>query len=163
MGHTARLNNVLRFPNKQIRAIVIADYIKAADYKGCVCFSCGNASAALKETGLFVIDVSPGGDLQARRWWLPEEIRRVWPDLFDATSGHLPAFLMIRIAAAFRKHLGNLEEPLYEVPTGSGETIQCLRWAYPSVFFSPVFDCGKGTERDERSPLLRIAEQTAIT
>ena len=145
---------MLRFPNKRLRAKVIAEYVQASGYDGCICFSCGNASGELKNAGLSVVDVSPIGDLIANRWWQPEEIRKVWPNLFDATSGHLPAYLMIRIGVVFREHLGNLDEGPYDVPTGSGETILCLRWAYPDVAFRPVFNCGVGTERDDRSPLL---------
>lgn len=147
---------MLVFPRKQIRAVVIADYIRAAGYPGCICFSCGNASKALKDTGLEVVDISPIGDLQpTSKWWLPEEVYKVWPHLFDATSGHLPAFLMIRIAEAFKKQLGDLTGRI-EVPTGSGETIQCLRWAYPKVEFVPMFNCGPGTQKDEQAPLLGI-------
>ncbi len=145
---------MLRFANKKVRAEVIAAYIKEAGYRGCVCFSCGNASRALKDVGLYVVEVAPQGDLQsANKWWTPEEIHRAWPDLFDATSGHLPAFLMVRIGRAYRELLGVLEGQ-HNVPTGSGETIQCLRWAYPNVKFQPVFDCGQGTERHEQAPLL---------
>lgn len=146
---------LLEVPQRKIvRALLIKWHVETAGYRGCVCFSCGHASSALREAGLYVVDVSPTGDLLANRWWTPEEIHRAWPDLFDATSGHLPAYLMVRLAAAYRNILGTLTLPRYRVPTGSGETLLCLRWAYPKTEFVPVFDCGPGTTREPGAPLL---------
>lgn len=150
---------VLRFPAKAIRARVIDEYVQAAGYRGCVCFSSGNASAALRGRGLYVVDVSPNGKLEATQWWQPEEIRKAWPDLFDATAGHLPAYLMVRLAKAYREHLGvplSIEPPYY-VPTGSGETLMCLRWAYPGVVFYPYRDGTIATRRHMQAPLLGVA------
>jgi len=148
---------LLRFPAKVIRAQIIEHHVRTAGYRGCVCFSCGNASAALRGRGLYVVDVSPSGMLAATRWWQPEEIKRCWHDLFDATSGHLPAYLMARIAEAYRAHLGALSDTIYDVPTGSGETIICLRWAYPGTNFRPVVDDTPATARHPQAPLLRVA------
>lgn len=144
---------------KRIRAALIADYVRAAGYPGVVCFSCGNASAALKGTGLFVVDVSPGGDLRAERWWSPEDIHRVWPSLLDATSGHLTAPLMARLSDALKAHIGPLSaRSIVDVPTGSGETIACLRWAYPAVTFRAVFDgTTPGTIYEPEAPLVAVA------
>ena len=155
------------YPNrKQRRAEVIADYITQAGYRGCVCFSCGHASAALKETGVYVVDISPTGPLVANRWWTHEEIHRVWPDLFDATSGHLPLWMMLRIAQRLRPYLGASHfrrGTKYRVPTGSGETILCLRWAFPGILFTPVYDCGQGTEYHPEAPLnALVAGNTAF-
>lgn len=144
---------MLIFPAKRIRAVEVARYVRAAGYPGVVCFSCGNASQALKDQGLDVVDVSPRGVLMPLRWWRPEEIRRCWPHLFDATSGHLPAHLMVTIGHAFRDHLGALPLAAYDVPTGSGETIVCLRWAYPGIKFTPVRDGGPATEYHPGAPL----------
>jgi len=145
----------LTFPErKTIRANVIYEYVMEAGYRGVVCFSCGNAAKALRDAGLFVVEISPVGKLHAGAWWQPEEIRKVWPDLFDATSGHLPVPLMVRIGNEFRKHLGELttgEE--YKVPTGSGETILCLRWAYPLCSFKPVYNLDASTKYNEEAPL----------
>jgi len=150
----------LTFAHKSIRARIIADYLRRSGASACVCFSSGNAAYELRRCGLDVVEVGPAGDLQSRTWWKPEDIRRVWPERFDATPGHLPVFLMVRLAAAFRQSLGELPAPTYEVPTGSGETITCLRWAYPGVQFVPIFGVGRGTEREPNAPLLSIAEQT---
>ncbi len=168
----------LRFPSKALRAEVIARHVREARcYQGVVCFSCGNASRALREALMApgdppVLDISPSGALEARVWWSPERIRSTWPTYFDATSGHLPAYLMVRVARHFRAYLGPRERLIERfapypterrpdetvgVPTGSGETIVCLRWAYPHVQFVPVQDGTPATERHSAAPLLGLA------
>ncbi len=143
---------LIQFPNKALRAKVIARYVQAAGYRGVVCFSCGNASAALEACGLYVVDIGPGGSLQAGQWWTPAEIHKAWPDLFDATSGHLPIPLMLDIARAYRTYLGELQGE-YQVPTGSGETITCLRYAYPDCSFVPVYNLDRATRLEPNAPL----------
>jgi hypothetical protein len=146
----------LRFPNKKLRAKVIADHVRDAGYRGVVVFTCGNAAAALRECGLEVVEIGPRGDLKTEKWWKPSEIHRLHPDLFDATSGHLPAGLMVEIGKAFREYLGNLPAGVYAVPTGSGETIMCLRSAFPdpAIEFCAMYDNSKPeTERDPLNPL----------
>ena len=143
----------LDFPRKEWRALIIKDYVTDAGYRGVVSFSCGNAARALKDVGLYVVEVSPSGPLQPGKWWEPEEIHRAWPDLFDATSGHLPIPLMVRMADAYRRELGLLGTGPYRVATGSGETITCLRWAYPLTDFRPVYNVGMGTEHKSEAPL----------
>jgi len=146
---------LLRFPNKKLRTQVIKEYVAAAGYRGVVCFSCGNASTALKEAGLYVVDVSPRGELEARVWWTPEAIHRAWPDLFDATSGHLPLPLMIRIAGAFKDYLGPQPYSL-NIPTGSGETILALSLAYPGLQFVSVYNLDDATKYQPEAPLNNI-------
>lgn len=150
---------LLKLPAKSIRADVIADYMMEAGYSGCVCFSCGNASAAMKER-VDTLDVSPSGDLVPTRWWTPGEIRRAWPHLFDATSGHLPLHLMERIAHHLGLYIderGGLDtNEAYDVPTGSGETIFCLRMQYPFVKFRAFQDGTPATEWSTQSPLYRF-------
>jgi hypothetical protein len=110
--------------SKRIRAGVIRDWCKYAGYPGgVVCFSCGNASAALEEAGLQVVNVSPTGSLVPTQWWSPEQIHACWPHLFDATSGHLPISLMAKIGEAFACYLPALDVGPYIVPSGSGETL----------------------------------------
>src|SRR6266480_652677 len=116
----------LTFPHKQIRARVIADYVRQAGYKGVVVFTCGNAAKTLRDEGLEVVEVGPRGDLKTEKWWTMAEIHKAWPELFDATSGHLAVPLMGDIAKAYRAHLGELPVGRYSVPSGSGETILCL-------------------------------------
>lgn len=141
---------------KAIRARVIARYVYAAGYPGVVCFSCGNAARALREAGLWVVEVGPCGELRPGKWWTPAEIHKVWPGLLDATSGHLPIPLMIEVARALQQELGDLGGGKYRVPTGSGETITCLRWAYPAAIFEPMYGLGAGTERNPEAPLNEI-------
>ncbi|HEY0837212.1 MAG TPA: hypothetical protein VGE72_25090 [Azospirillum sp.] len=138
---------------KALRAAVIARHVAGAGYAGVVCFSCGNASRALKAAGLYVVEVAPGGDLAPGRWWGADEIRRAWPHLLDATSGHLGAPLMAQIAAALRAHLGRLEPGAYAVPTGSGETLVCLAMAYPACRFRPLYGDTPGTRYEAAAPL----------
>lgn len=145
--------NSLIFPAKKIRAEVIRAYVERAGYRGVVCFSCGNATRALRDAGLYVVDVAPGGSLQAGRWWDAAEIRRAWPDLLDATSGHLPAPLLREIAAAFKAHLGDLRGYYHEIPTGSGETLVCLAMAYPGHKFRPVYGQSDATQYEPQAPL----------
>ena len=108
-----------------------------------------------KEAGLYVVDVSPRGELEARVWWTPEAIHRAWPDLFDATSGHLPLPLMIRIAGAFKDYLGPQPYSL-NIPTGSGETILALSLAYPGLQFVSVYNLDDATKYQPEAPLNNI-------
>ena len=147
---------VLRFPNKRLRAHVIAEYVRVSGYRGVVVFTCGNAATELRERGLEVVEIGARGDLQTKKWWKAAEIHRLHPDLFDATSGHLPACLMVEVGKAFREYLGDLQPGQYAVPTGSGETIMCLRAAYPDadiVFHAAYDDSKPETTRDPMNPL----------
>jgi hypothetical protein len=143
----------LSFPAKMIRAKMISEYVRSADYSGVVVFTCGNAAAALRAEGLDVLEIGESGTLAPRQWWTPAEIHRIWPTRFDATSGHLPMPMMAKLTQAFRYHLGELPNGEYLVPTGSGETILCLRWAYPAIRFEPAYNVGRGTEYNEFAPL----------
>jgi hypothetical protein len=92
--------------------------------------------------------------LKTEKWWTQAEIHRTWPDLFDATSGHLSVPLMGDIAKAFRLQLGELPMARYAVPSGSGETICCLRVAYPLLDFEALYDDLKPeTQRYPNAPL----------
>jgi len=149
---------------KTIRAAVIERYVRAAGYTGVVCFTCGNAAEALRALGLDVIEVGPNGGLEARRWWKPAEIYHAWPTRFDATSGHLPLPLMLQVASALQVHIGPLQpcRPYY-VPTGSGETVMCLHWAYPECLFVAGYDdtC-KYTTYCKEAPLNSLVEASGV-
>lgn len=145
------MNNLLRFEHKKIRANVIKEYIGAD--KPVICFSCGNASRELKLAGLNVLDISPSGDLLALRWFTINEIKQKFPGYFDATSGHLDITLMGLIGKAYKERLGELlSSPCY-VPCGSGETLVCLKLAYPEVEFIAVYNLDSATEYSENAPL----------
>ena len=148
----------LIFENKRIRAEVIRRYLSGRHNKKVVCFSCGNASRELTAAGLEVIDVSPSGVLTANRWLTQQEISEMFPQCFDATSGHLPFELMLKIAEAFKQTLGVLKGRRYLVPTGSGETIVCLKLAYPDTEFVAVYNMGKPTEYCKDAPLNKLVQ-----
>lgn len=109
-----------------------------------VCCSCGNASKALKETGLYTVAIAPNGDLRANRWFKHQEIARMFPGLLDATSGHLPLPLMERIGQAYAECLTTQADKLFwahhdfYLPTGSGETLLALRLVFAGTRFHPI-------------------------
>lgn len=140
-------------PAKKIRAILIRDHVRSSGYAGVVCFTCGNSAIALRDVGLDVIEIGPNGGLDARRWWRPEEIRRVWPDRFDATSGHLPLPMMVRLSDALAAHAAPLVAPVYVVPTGSGETILALVMGHPGIRFIASYDENAATRYNPEAPL----------
>ena len=154
---------LLRSPNKRLRAIAIKEYMQDYQLKGVVCFSCGNASRALREAGVDTLDISPTGDLQALRWFTPGEIAREFPGRLDATSGHLGPELMNRIARTFREYFGEGEELAGNVylPTGSGETLVALKMAYPWAAIHAVYDLDAATEYSEEAPLNALVEVLA--
>lgn len=127
----------IAYKAKRARARVIARYMERNGIRRCVCFSCGNACDALIADGLDCVAIAPERDLRAERWWTMEEIRQTFPTAFDATSGHLPVDVLLDVADAFRSEFAGLFEEgcEYIVPTGSGETILCLKLAFPRIFF----------------------------
>lgn len=145
---------LLRFPHKQIRAKVIKEYISG---KPCVCFSCGNAAKALENEGIEVLHIGPHGVLEPKKWFSQLEIAETFSNYFDATSGNLSMELMLQIGNAYKKYLGELTSPVY-VPSGSGETVLCLKLAYPEIDFVAVYNLDEATEYSEQSPLNKIVE-----
>ncbi len=144
---------LLKLENKKIRARVIKKYIEDLGYKGVVCFSCGNATRELKNIGLNVIDISPSGDFEALHWFTPKQVKQYFPEHFDATSGHLSIELMQLIGAEFKKELGeNLPQTNY-IATGSGETIVCLKLAYPDKDFIAVYNLNDATKYEPEATL----------
>lgn len=151
---------LLRFEHKKIRAKVIEKYLKDLNINDVICFSCGNASRELKNTSLNVLDISPTGDLIANRWFTKKEIKKYFPNYFDATSGHLENDLMILIGQEYKKHLGTLDKLTY-VPSGSGETLVCLKLAYPDNDFIAVYNIDKATEYSKDCELNKLVEVMA--
>lgn len=142
---------LLRFPHKQIRAQVIKRYMEGK-YSKAVCFSCGNAAQALDDAGVETLHIGAKGVLEPRKWFTQAEIHYIFPDYFDATSGHLPAEVMNLLAQAYKEYLGELP-PLVYVPTGSGETLICLKTAFKAVDFVAVYNIDPATEYSESCPL----------
>lgn len=146
---------------KALRAQVIRKYMQENGMDKCVCFSCGNASRALKNAGVLCVDISKSGDLEARRWWKKSEIKRVFPTCFDATSGHLPMEVMVAIANEMRKSWFEEFELgcEYGIATCSGETIFCLAIAFPGSRFTAVYDnSNPATEWSEYAPMNDVIE-----
>lgn len=143
---------------KRLRARIIADYMNAAGIERCLCFSCGNASRALKQV------LPPSAVLEPAvngKWWTVEEIAQTWPEHFDATSGHLSVPLMAKLAQCLKRECGVLHGD-HQVPTGSGETLLALSIAYPDVRFIPVQDGSKSTEWHEQSPLYSFIQSRRL-
>lgn len=137
---------------KRIRAQVVKEYMERNGITQAVCFSCGNASRELAKAGVNLVDISPRGDMTANRWFTLEEIRRIFPTAFDATSGHLPIDLLNTIADRIKQEV-TLDKPAYRVATGSGETIVVLSIAFPDIAFVPVYDIDEATAYNEQAPL----------
>ena len=152
--------NLFRFPNKQIRAQAIKDYMNANGINKAVCFSCGNASKSLKDVGVEVLDISPRGDLQPLRWFTQGEIKTTFPDRLDTTSGHLPMELMILIGQYFKDYLKELPEEI-NLPTGSGETLVELKLAFPDAKINAIYNLDSATEYSDQAPLNALVKLLA--
>lgn len=149
-------NKLLRFPHKKIRAAVIKEYM-GNTYRRAVCFSCGNAARELEKAGVNVLHIGAQGVLEPRKWFTQAEIHNTFPDYFDATSGHLPMELMLKLGEAYAAHLGALPETVY-VPSGSGETVVCLALAYPKTNFVAVYNIDEATEYSPYCPLNKLVK-----
>lgn len=145
---------------KRIRAYVIRRHMKEHGFDRAICFSCGNATRALKSAKVDTLAIAPGADLAPTdRWFTISEIRDALPGYFDATPGHLPMDVMNRLAAAYRIAFADVFCSVtdFVVPTGSGETIICLKMAFPSVNFAAMWDnSSPATTFDDRAPLANI-------
>lgn len=143
----------LEFPNKTIRSQVVLDYAINAGYQGIVIYSCGNASNELIKLAQGQIEIiAPQSDT----WLSQEEIAKKYRGYFDATSGHLPLFLMQRISNEYRAWFddrGGLPSGNLVVPTGSGETIVCLQIAYPDRSFVAQYNVDRGSQYNDEAPL----------
>lgn len=149
----------INITEKKVRAAVIREYMERNGIACAVCFSCGNASRELRMAGVNVLDISPSGDMEARRWFTQEEIRRLFPAAFDATSGHLPMDVMLRISARLRAKLEGqyVAGRTYTIPSGSGETVLCLAMAFPECSFVAEFDDADPARRKEQdAPLIPL-------
>lgn len=151
---------LFRFDNKKLRSQAVMEYMEANGYRRAVCFSCGNASRELAKAGVDVLDISPDGDLEAKRWFTIAEVSNSFNGFFDATSGHLPMDCMLMVAGKFRDALGDMDGSI-DLPTGSGETLVCLKMAYPKLEIRAVYDLDSATAYDEHAPLNRLVEALA--
>ena len=83
----------IELPAKELRSRCIAGAVEIP----VVCFTCGNAASALRRHGLEVVEISPYGKLSANKWCSTTDIRQMFPSMYDATSGHLPVDMMVKI------------------------------------------------------------------
>lgn len=160
------ISNVYNRAEKHERAVVIRAYMAAAGLTRAVCFSCGNAANSLRAVGIRdLVEVGPGpqANMCPTGWWTPAEIHNTWPDRFDATSGHLPAPLMTRIAHRMRQRFPD-PTPRITIPAGSGETIVVWHIAHPTVTISAVYDDrDPSTTYNEEAPLNEWVAAIATT
>lgn len=147
---------------KRIRAQVVKEYMERNGIRHAVCFSCGNASRELAKAGVNLLDISPQGDMTANRWFTQEEIRRLFPSAFDATSGHLPIDLLNTIADRIKNEV-QLDDGAYRVATGSGETLVVLSIAFPDKHFEPIYDIDEATAYNTNAPLNGLVSALAKT
>jgi hypothetical protein len=145
---------------KVIRAELIRDYLHQCGQTETVCFSCGIASAALRKVGLTVCEV-----INPEKWWDPFEIAFFY-GMFDSTSGHLPVFLMEKIAVRLRSELSlsEFDQGINFLKCGSGETFVCMKMAFPEVFMIPVYDdMNPATKYNEGAPLNGLVKALSYT
>ena len=160
---------LLRFPHKQLRACVIREYIRGR-YDKVVCFSCGNAAKALEDAGVDTLHIGEMGVLEPHKWFTQAEIQKAFPTHFDATSGNLPVELMNKLAVTYRRYLTTtldeykqqLEDDVVYVPSGSGETLVCLKLAFPDKKFVAVYNLDKATEYSSECPLNGLVRALAF-
>lgn len=96
--------------------------------------------------------IAPNGVFSPNRWLSPSEIRAIFPNYFDATSGHLPLDLMVRIALKLQ---GTYSPPCssLEVMSGSGETAIILKMAFPHLYIVPLWGDDEATRYEENGNL----------
>ena len=159
----------LNFPHKQLRAEVIRDYIYRVygPDKKIICFSCGNASDALKFKGLNVLDIGTHGAFTPNYWFEQAEINYLFPDYFDATCGHLSMEVMLKLAHKYKQWIDDNYDELddeYDIYCGSGETLVCLKLAYPNIAYNAVYNVPSllaETEYYKYAPLNKLVELLA--
>lgn len=138
---------------KQLRAAWIAAYCKRAGYAGVTCLTCGT-------TGIALIEACRKEGLECRvfsnpqRWWGNAEfIEYNGTQFFDATSGHIPLFIICALGEVYREYLGEISDDEIVVPTGSGETALSLRVAYPNKTIIAQYGESAEIKRDLHAPL----------
>jgi hypothetical protein len=154
-----KLNRKLNLLQKITRAEVIRDHLHEMEVNRCVCFTSGTAAECLKRQGLQVIAVGDQQPLNTAKWWTFTDIAFTF-GVFDATAGHLPIPLMAEIAARLKKQLKTLPKHV-TLATGSGETLVCLKMAFPNTKFTAVYNLDGHTEYSANAPLNSLVELLA--
>jgi hypothetical protein len=146
---------------KRARSIVIRRYLDELKIKRCICFTSGNSAKFLREVNVDVISIGNNEGLIANKWFDVFEIAKF--NLFDATSGHLPFPLMVEIANMLRINeqldfLTTCDDEIV-LPTGSGETLVCLKMAFPNLEIIAAYnrpDNINATKYNEDAPLNKM-------
>lgn len=162
----------LNFDFKFHRAAVVQRYLsESGKAPRVVVVTCGNSARKLRKVGLSVYEIGVQGPLVPTRWLTPEDIAQAFPNRFDATSGHLPLFLMLRVAAMLRaKHPEGIDIARtggrIHVPSGSGESAVITALAFPGAQVVAVFNNSKPDTKYESGnvmykmfPIMRIMVQ----
>jgi hypothetical protein len=135
---------------KTIRAKVIWAAARDLGIRTVVCCSCGNATAALRETqpiGRYVVDISPNGQIRPNKWLEPADIARIFPGHLDATPGHLPLWVLRNYGEALIRNVDLSNVATTVIPCGSGEALVALKMVRPWM--------GLCAEYDDRRPELK--------
>lgn len=150
----------LNFDFKFHRAAVVQRYLaESGKAPRVVVCTCGNAARKLRKVGLNVFEVGRFGTLVPSRWLTPEDVAQAFPNRFDATSGHLPLFLMLRVAVMLRAKCPEgveiaAKRGQIHVPSGSGESAVITALAFPGAQVVAVFNNSKPATRYEKENVL---------
>ncbi len=141
---------LIRPPSAAFRATLIAEHLEQG--QPLVCFTSGDAGKELQRVGVRPLCVGPNEALMPGRWWSPAEIRRQWPEHFDAPPGHLPICMVVELGHRLARVLGDLPKRV-AIPAGSGETLLAMAWAYPEIELYGVINLDPNSEHHDKSPL----------
>ena len=132
--------STLTFPHrKEIRARIIKAWLSFTGKEAVVACSCGNATRAMHDLGLEVLDLSPRGAMAPNRWLDAGWMAKNFPRHLDATPGHMPLVFLHDLAVTYQR----LPDLLNQVKPGD-----------------EYDDHAPATKRDSKNPLNAIVEAT---
>lgn len=144
---------------KIVRTNVILDCVRSHKIsESIVLFSSGNAYKCLHDLHTNTMR------LESDDWVSQEYIRNTFPNSFDATSGHLSIELMNQIAKSLHDKYKDVldENKTYGIMSGSGETLVCMKLAFPQVKFVAIYDDNsEHTSYSEFAPLNKLVSVMA--
>ena len=153
------MKHLLWQPFKKWRSMVLTAIYPSTKM---VCFTSGNAGKMLRKYNADVLCIGEHEELKPSRWFTPLEIRQMFPDRLDVTSGHLSIADMTTIGLTYRALIGDLDaNEIYDIPTGSGETLVSLKLAYPEIRFRAAYNIDEHTAYSEEAPLNDLVELLA--
>lgn len=150
----------LNFDFKLHRAILIASVFKGKKMP-IVCLTCGNAAVTLRmNCDGEILELGPGVNavMKPNKWLRPHEVAQMFPNHFDATSGHLPFWMLVILAGSLRekesKYLVGEDKIL--VPSGSGESAVIAKLAFPRCTVIAQFDNSKPSTTFNQESLMYL-------